>query len=587
VRRRSRLSDEPELANAALDLLKNGTENGRYAFTYVDSIGVIERHRFVEVSYQATLWAELLRRHGLPRGGRVVVLAGRDRHWRSALLGILEAGGVAIPCSTAAPPAVIHSLTAQSFGIVCASPQTDLVESPGVPVLSPENLEPRQRATSDPAALQPTSPHDFALVVHESNASRLRGTAYTHEMLTDQTSSGGSRLGMRVGERMWCTVPEGSAQSLWLTLAAWRLGVELVVAEEELDPGTRLELLDKLQPAAVWFSDEEYTELAGAPTGWVDLSSIRQVMTSGEPGEGAIAFQEVFGLTLAPVPVGAEAFSAAVVPAEGDHANPAAEAPSIRGNDAQNSAKDGRRPDVLAAVELQRRADAAAARAEEEKQREAERARNEKEARQRRQQQAKERKKEEDRLRKKESTLRKLAEQTARADERRRDEEAKRLAKEERQRQEQQAKERQQEDERRRNEEAKQRKLAAQAAREALQEEERRTKREKQREEERLRMEQEARQREEQRAQELHEQQERRRREDAEKRERAAHVEQNRRRDRADQPERERLAPDVISRINQYYGIAAPVIQSGEQTDVDDPNPPRNMPDPDERRARE
>ena len=481
----SRLSDDAGLTNAALDLLQNGAQKGRYAFTYVDSIGVIERHRFAEVAHEATLWADLLRRHGVPRGGRVLVLADRDRHWRTALLGIVEAGGVAVPCPAAAPPAVIRTLTAESAGIVCTSPRTDLLESAGVPVLSPEDLEFGQRSTPR-SALEPMSPHDFALILHESNGSRFRGAAYTHETLNDQASSGASRLGVSEGERMWCTIQEGSAPSLWLTLAAWHLGVELVVVEEELDPGTKLELLDRLRPAAVWFSDEEYSELARAPIAWVDLSSIRQVMTSGEPGEGAIAFQEVYGLTVAPAPVVMEAFAAAALPAEGDQAIRDAETPSAGLSEAQKGASEdvgqrpvsgrwraeiGRRVNEFAAAEAQRRAGAAGARAEERrraeeaKQHEEERARNEKEARRREEQQARERRKTEEQLRKKEATLRKLAEQTARAEERRRDEEAKRLAKEEQQRQERQDKERQQEDERRRNEEAKQQKLAAQAAR--------------------------------------------------------------------------------------------------------------------------
>ena len=88
--------------NAALELLGISSQNRRYAFTYVDSIGVIERHRFVDGSQEAARWAHLVQRNGLEPGGCVLVLAGRDRHWRSALLGVVEAGGIAMPATRTA-----------------------------------------------------------------------------------------------------------------------------------------------------------------------------------------------------------------------------------------------------------------------------------------------------------------------------------------------------------------------------------------------------------------------------------------------------------------------------------------------------
>ena len=100
--------------NAALELLGISSQNRRYAFTYVDSIGVIERHRFVDVSQEAARWAHLVQRNGLEPGACVLVLAGRDRHWRSALLGVVEAGGIAMPCPASTPVAEIRSLAAAS-----------------------------------------------------------------------------------------------------------------------------------------------------------------------------------------------------------------------------------------------------------------------------------------------------------------------------------------------------------------------------------------------------------------------------------------------------------------------------------------
>src|SRR5215203_6564488 len=96
--RKGEAQDVSVSANAAVEILRNGMQRGRYALAYIDSVEVIERHRFVDVAHEAAQWAELLRRLDLAPGSRVMVLAGRDRHWRSAFLGVLRAGGVAVPC---------------------------------------------------------------------------------------------------------------------------------------------------------------------------------------------------------------------------------------------------------------------------------------------------------------------------------------------------------------------------------------------------------------------------------------------------------------------------------------------------------
>jgi hypothetical protein len=75
-----------------------------------------------------------------------------------------------------------------------------------------------------------------------------------------------------------------------------------VHVECALDPEAELDLLDRFQPAAVWFSDDEYAMVAsaGAP-GWVDLGSIRRALTSDESADGATAFQQAFGAEIEPV----------------------------------------------------------------------------------------------------------------------------------------------------------------------------------------------------------------------------------------------------------------------------------------------
>src|SRR5215217_5815148 len=276
-----RKNDVPELsvtANAAVEIVRSGIRNGRYALTYVDSLEVIERHRFAQIAREAAQWAELLRRLDLQPGRRVVVLAGRDRHWRSALLGVLQAGGVAVPCAASTSPADLRFLAVEgrAVAVASASPRPELVEHLEMPVLWPGDLDSSQRHNRIGAAGHEPTPDDFALILYGRGSAGLRGEAHTHASLLDRASAAARVLGLRRGDTFWSTAPDGSAESVWLTLAAWHVGAEVVVVAADLAPSSKLELLHRLRGGAVWFSDDEYAALAAARVpNWVDLTHIR------------------------------------------------------------------------------------------------------------------------------------------------------------------------------------------------------------------------------------------------------------------------------------------------------------------------
>src|SRR4051794_33864721 len=165
--RSEEVREVPLSRNAAVELVRSGIQNGRYALTYVDSVEVIERHRFVEIAHEAAQWAELLRRLDLQPGWRVVVLAGSDRHWRSALLGVLQAGGVAVPCAASTSPADLRFLAVQGRAVAVASatPRPDLVDVVAMPVLWPGDLDAGQRRNRIGAVAHEPTPDDFGVIL--------------------------------------------------------------------------------------------------------------------------------------------------------------------------------------------------------------------------------------------------------------------------------------------------------------------------------------------------------------------------------------------------------------------------------------
>src|SRR5262249_33043049 len=68
-----------------------------------------------------------------------------------------------------------------------------------------------------------------------------------------------------------------------------------LVVDPTHGPQTRLDVLKRFQPAAVWFSDDDYELLASmAAHARFTSESIRDVFTSDEVSDGAEAFARVF-----------------------------------------------------------------------------------------------------------------------------------------------------------------------------------------------------------------------------------------------------------------------------------------------------
>jgi acyl-coenzyme A synthetase/AMP-(fatty) acid ligase len=294
----------PELANLTVELLQPVQYSKRYAITNVDSLGVIERFTYAEITRETARWAQLLREKGLQPGDRVLIVAGREWGWRCALLGAIHAGGVAVPCPPSLPLREIRTVAehADASLLVSLRPPPELVELDGRSALTADDLETVDSAHALEQRPQRTDPRDIALILYAWHGLDLSGTMHTHASLLAQADSAEHWLGVDEDERIWATADDGSGPSIWLLLAAWRRAASIVVVDLELDSDAKLELLDRLRPAALWFSDDEYAILGSAAVPpWVDLGSIRRALVDSEETEGASSFATAFGAALVPI----------------------------------------------------------------------------------------------------------------------------------------------------------------------------------------------------------------------------------------------------------------------------------------------
>ena len=299
-----RRSDGPSpIANVEVHLLEPRLASKHRAVTNVDAIGVIEHFTFADVAREAGRWAHLLRANGLQPGDRVLVLAGREWPWRCALLGVVRAGGVVVPCPSSLPAEEIRAVAASAGAehLVSIPARPDLAEAEGFAVLDADGIDAidASRASQEPA--HESLRDDVALVLYERRADGLRGAMHTHSSLIAQADAGTHWLGVGEDAPVWCTAAPGSPESIWLLLAGWHEGANIVNVELELEPEPMLELLGKLGTNAVWFSDEEYERLdSAAPAAWLN-GSIDRALVSDERSSGASGFANAVGANVAAV----------------------------------------------------------------------------------------------------------------------------------------------------------------------------------------------------------------------------------------------------------------------------------------------
>ena len=212
--------------NAAAELIGAVAPRPGHGLAYVDSLGVIERVRFTDVARRTAEWAELVREHGVQPGDRVIVLAGRDREWRFALLGVTMAGGVAVPFPASTPARELQAIASDANAVlfVSARARLDLAAPDGPRALSSDDLERRHKALAAQHVPHLAMPADVALIVSDHGPDGLRGAVHTHASLADGAEVAERWLGVRAGDRLWSTVANGSIESIWLLLGAWRVG---------------------------------------------------------------------------------------------------------------------------------------------------------------------------------------------------------------------------------------------------------------------------------------------------------------------------------------------------------------------------
>jgi len=246
-----------------------------------------EQHRLSDPQLQ-----ELTRRiaagfhgHGIGAGDVVLVRLPKGPEWLCTMRALFRIGAVALPC--------VEQLTEREI-----AERRELTAARAV-VLEPADV-PLADGPAPVAELSGDAPG--FLIFTSGTEGRPKAAVHPRRYLEANRLQLERWMGVRPGDRVWCTAAPGwskSVRNVWFPAELY--DCETVLAAGRFHAADRLEQLAQLQPQVLCMSPTEYRLCAKAAAfGSHDLGGIREAVAAGEALDGATLqrWREAYGITV-------------------------------------------------------------------------------------------------------------------------------------------------------------------------------------------------------------------------------------------------------------------------------------------------
>ncbi len=276
----------------------------RPALDWRDARGARQTLGFGDVRDGARRLAGLLEDLGVAAGEPVIVMLPRIPSWHRVMVGVLQAGALAIPCSTLLRPRDLAYRIRHSgaVALVVAGEQIPTCEA-----ISEELPSLRHRlAHCEPGASLPggwldldaalagqstersgreTRASEPALVFYTSGTTGPpKAVLHSHAYTAAQRFTSRYWHGLREGERIWTTSDTGWAKAAYGVLfGPWGLGAEVALYDGRFEAARELELLAEIDPHVFCAPPTEYRMLVKQPLTGLRVPRLRECVSAGEP----------------------------------------------------------------------------------------------------------------------------------------------------------------------------------------------------------------------------------------------------------------------------------------------------------------
>lgn len=272
------------------------------ALVWGNEAGEAAELKFSDIASRSSRLADALRRAGVAKGDRVIVMLPRIPEWQVALIACLKLGAVAIPCIEMLTARDIEYRVENSGAVaaICRAAQTPKFERvrDRVPVRVSIGGAPgwtewsaAMASGSGSFAAATVGIEDPVLMYYTSGSTgHPKGVLHAARALYAWRMSAVYWLDLTPEDRIWCTADTGwSKAGTSIIWGPWSCGATAFFYDGAFVPAERLRLLAEHRISVYCASSTELYRLINEDVGAYDLGALRRTVSAGEAVSPTVA----------------------------------------------------------------------------------------------------------------------------------------------------------------------------------------------------------------------------------------------------------------------------------------------------------
>ncbi len=293
----------PETFNFGVDVVDAwaAERNGR-AIIWENAAGEQATYRFSDISRLSNKLADTLRRQGVKKGDRVIVMLPRIPAWQITQIACLKLGAVIIPCIEMLTQRDIEYRVRNSGAraAICRAEHIGKFDAvvDTVPIRlaiggAPGWIDWQDAVTAGSEAFAPAvvAAEDPAIMYYTSGSTgHPKGVLHASRGLYVWRMAAFYWLDLTPQDRIWCTADTGWSKAgtsvIW---GPWSCGACAVMYDGPYVPSERVRLLSAHRVSVFCASGTELNRVAGEDFSRADISALRRTISAGEAVSPVIA----------------------------------------------------------------------------------------------------------------------------------------------------------------------------------------------------------------------------------------------------------------------------------------------------------
>jgi len=287
--------DLPKHFNFGCDVVdEQADRKDKPALIWCNEAGEEHRFSFSDIKRQSNQLANLLRREGIRKGDRILILLPRLPQWQISMIACLKIGAIPIPCIEMLTPKDITYRIADSgaIGAITTKINCDkfiesvtlkirIVIGGNTPGWTDFNESDRESEQFDSAKMEIDDP---ALLYYTSGSSgNPKGVLHASRSLFAWRLSAAWWQTLDESDVKWCTSDTGWAKAgTGILFGPWSRGSCVLFYDGRFDAEQRLQLLEKHRVTVFCAPATEFRQLITASLSVYDLSALRLSVSAGE-----------------------------------------------------------------------------------------------------------------------------------------------------------------------------------------------------------------------------------------------------------------------------------------------------------------